>query len=164
MAELTLANADSTILGQIVTVLTAATYGEVAIFEAVLHVGSRKEAMQRYVTEYPSALIFYESTDEYITTDKQRGCVLNAEIVLITRAQTPTARKTAITQLVNLTRNALETTPPAASSDFTVGEGEDGYRRLSIERASIDADADQPWIMGFVPIHVGYVLTAKTSH
>lgn len=162
MAEITVANKDSTIVNAVKTALANATIDSVTVFTDVVVTCSEPSSRQRDFTDSPIAVIWYQQTDEYEISDVRRGQVINMTLILAAHADGESARLTEITRLKNAAMNAVNGTPPADSAGFAVDD--ELYRCIDWGEPEIDTISNQPWAVCFLPLQVAYVVTDKNSH
>ena len=162
MTAITVANNDSTIMGQIVTALTNATISSVAVFDHVAHVGSRDEWDQKRFHSGSHAGVLYLGNSEYPLSDLRVGVEIECEICLAGRAATEAERKTLITKLANAAKNVLRADAPDTWVAFPVND--ELHRRLSFEDIEEGETDTKPWLRAYLPARICYVISARTAH
>lgn len=162
MAEITVANTESTIATALKNALAAATVSTVAVFNKTAIMSSEAEENQKSFTGHPLALVRYLRSEEFIFTDLRRGVLAFYMLTLADKKNTPAARSARGSYLVNAAKNAIFGTPPASAQDFS--QDEELYRRMLFEEPDIDAESTVPWVIVRLPLRIAFVLTTRTSH
>jgi len=162
MTAITLNNYDAAILADIRSALAAATLSGAAVFSRVEYAGSLAEAKQKKFTGGAFAAVIYLHSDEYGISELRRGVVTHYQIVVADKASAELTRAQAVSGLVNSAKNAVETTPPSAASDFSIGETL--YERIVWGVPDVDSLSNLDWAACVIPLSVAHVISSKTTH
>jgi len=155
-------NKGDTILAAIATALSGATVNGVRIFESVAVYESRAEATDKRFTGSPVAGLVYVETDTYDIPDLEVGCVLNCDVLVAVKGDTPTQRRQLLTGKVAAVRNILDTSIPSDASGFPAGG--DYYDRMTVGTPERDESAREPWAVAWLPVSVAYRTATRTTH
>lgn len=162
MSDITIANTEDSIVDDVVAALETAAVGSTLVFASVQTAIDADYARQKYFTATPLAVVIYTGTDEYEIPDLKRGNVCNLDLLLAVKADTEAGRRTAISRLIGIAKNAISNTPPDDAKAF--GVDEELYRRVDWEAPEIESEDNNPWGEVVLSLRIAFVLDDETSH
>ncbi len=166
MTEITVTNTDWEIIEDLDDALTAATIAGDKVFKSVTVASSDEQAKEvQFKGVWPRVIILYTGTTENESPEDYRGCAVAVQLMVATKVARSTdesARVKEALRLINAVKNAIETTPPAAAIYW--GDGDYWHDKLQWDSPELDTTEKQFWTAATIPLEVGYLLTANTSH
>lgn len=166
MTDITVENADWTVIDALKTVLTEATIDEEPVFEAVTVTTSDRQARQCQFTRGTEAIIRYDTTRELPAPDDVLACTLELELTIAVRQKTPaideSVRVEELLGLANAVRNIVNGAELADVCDWT--DGRTFAPAVEFGQVRTDVSDRPPWGVVILPLRLTYVLDGATAH
>lgn len=166
MTAITVANTDWSIVDDVRDALAAATVAEAAVFDSVTVTTCDARAIATRLSTSPVAVVRYVTTREAACPEDVRGSSVSLEIILAAAVDEAdideSARLAEILRLKNAAVNAIEADPPADACAW--GSARAYQPRIRWGRPKLDLSAGQPWAICRMPVDIGFIIPAGTSH
>lgn len=165
MTAITVANTDWSIVDDVRDALAAATVSAAAVFDSVTVTTCDAKECATRLSRSPSAVVRYVTTREEACPEDVRGGAVSLEIILaaaVAAAVDESARLAEIMRLRNAAVNAIEADPPADACAW--GSARAYQPRIRWGQPKLDLSASQPWAICRMPVEIGFIIQAGTSH
>jgi len=166
MTAITVANTDWSIVDDVRDALAAATVSASAVFESVSVTTCDAQAIATRLSSSPVAVVRYVTTREAACPEDVRGGSVSLEIILAAAVDDAdldeSVRLAEILRIKNAAVNAVEADPPADACAW--GSARDYQPRIRWGLPKLDLSAGQPWAICRMPVEIGFMIPAGTSH
>jgi hypothetical protein len=166
MTAITVANTDWSIIDDVRDALAAASIAAAAVFDSVTVTTCDEQVQANRLSKSPVAIVRYVTTRESACPEDVRGACVCLEIILAAAVDDAgmdeSARLAEILRLKNAAVNAVEAEPPAAACAWGSAQAYQG--RIRWGQSRIDLSAGEPWAICRLPVEIGFVIPAGTSH
>jgi len=166
MTAITVANTDWSIVDDVRDALAAASLASAAVFDSVTVTTCDEQVQANRLSTSPVAIVRYVTTRETACPEDVRGACISLEIILAAAVDDAgldeSLRLAEILRLKNAAVNAVEAEPPAAACAWGSSQAYQG--RIRWGQARIDLSAGEPWAICRLPVEIGFVIPAGTSH
>ena len=165
---ITAANTEATIITATKTALVGAVYGAaVAWFKAVVVSTSEEQARDcQYKGDAPRIVVLVGAPEEAKGVAGEVACTLPLTLLIAAKADRGVDESSAVTallELANVAKNAIETTIPASAKGFA----DDTNYHNPVEWGAFVFTTEEdrlPWVTGELPLEFGFTLSSPTSH
>ena len=166
MTAITIANTDWSIVDDVRDALAAATVAASDVFDSVTVTTCDVQQCATRLSNSPVAIVRYVTTREAACPEDVRGGAVSLEIILAAAVDDAdldeSARLAEIMRLRNAAVNAIEADPPADACAW--GSARAYQPRIRWGQPKLDLSAGQPWAICRMPVEIGFIIPAGTSH